>query len=189
MALPAIFGTIVRGAGAVLSRRLPAALGGGTVGGAARDILIGAGLGGIVLDDGPMTPPPGTVMGPMTREESERVARGNTVPMSFPTIGGLGFPGAGPGGMTRRTPAGPVLEPQVMPQVSAQFSGGAMSMAFRPTVSGFRARSIVAGQHPSSGDIVYWRYVGRAKTFEGDRRVVRSIKKEARRLKAVTGGR
>ena len=56
--------------------------------------------------------------------------------------------------------------------------GAAPGSLYRIVGPALRARSLVAQQHPTTGDIVYWRYVGKAKSFAGDRRIAKGYAKE-----------
>jgi len=66
-----------------------------------------------------------------------------------------------------------------------QVANGALTLPGAPPGSlyriqgpSLRARALVAQQHPTTGDIVYWRYVGRARSFQGDKRIARGYAKE-----------
>jgi len=52
-----------------------------------------------------------------------------------------------------------------------------------------RARSLVVQQHPTTGDLVYWRYVGKARTFQGDKRIAKGYAKEHGMSLCRRGGR
>jgi len=56
--------------------------------------------------------------------------------------------------------------------------GAAPGSLYRVVGPALRARSLVAQSHPTTGDIVYWRYVGKAKSFTGDRRIAKGYAKE-----------
>lgn len=66
-----------------------------------------------------------------------------------------------------------------------QVANGALTLPGAPPGSlyriqgpSLRARSLVAQQHPTTGDIVYWRYVGKARTFSGDKRIAKGYARE-----------
>ncbi len=56
--------------------------------------------------------------------------------------------------------------------------GAAPGSLYRIQGPSLRARALVAQQHPTTGDIVYWRYVGRARSFQGDKRIAKGYAKE-----------
>jgi hypothetical protein len=56
--------------------------------------------------------------------------------------------------------------------------GAAPGSLYRIQGPSLRARSLVAQQHPTTGDIVYWRYVGKARSFSGDKRIAKGYARE-----------
>lgn len=66
--------------------------------------------------------------------------------------------------------------------------GAAPGSLYRIVGPSLRARSLVAQQHPTTGDIVYWRYVGKARSFSGDKRIAKGYAKE-HGMRLCRGGR
>lgn len=126
--------------------------------------------------------------------ELERIGEGGVMPGPVQALGGLlgdiltsaagtalseRLPGAA------ALPGGAPVAGAMVPGAQALPFGGRL---FRATATGIRVRSLVPIVHPSTGDIVYFRHVGKPKVFAGDERIMKKTAKALNR-KVVGRGR